>query len=57
MPEWCRREEKEGWKDGGRAVIDTDRGESVLVYEAGGGDNNSRGTGTTTLALWLAGRH
>lgn len=26
----------EGGKDGGRAVIDTDRGESVLVYGWGG---------------------
>lgn len=52
VPEWCPEGGMEGWKEG-RAVIDTDRGVSVLVW----GHNNSRGTGTTTLALRLAERH
>lgn len=32
VPEWCPEGGREGWKDGGRAVINTDRGESVLVW-------------------------
>lgn len=52
-PSGARRGEWRDGKKGGRAVIDTDRGESVLVW----GHNNSRGTGTTTLALRLAERH
>lgn len=48
VPERCPEGGMEGWKDGGRAVINTDRGESVLVW----GHNNRRGL---ARPHWLCG--
>lgn len=49
VPKWWLEGGREGWKDGERKVINTDRAESVLVWDITTGVDWHDHTGTQTL--------